>query len=67
MSLRIVLQVQVSCLSDAHEQIDHAIAMALRQRLPVYINVCCNIAGGSRLSDVWGPHLEANARTLFLV
>lgn len=41
------LQVQVSCLSDAHEQIDHAIAMALRQRLPVYINVCCNIAGGS--------------------
>ena len=40
------LQVQVSCLSDAHEQIDHAIAMALRQRLPVYINVCCNIAGG---------------------
>ena len=46
------LQVQVSCLSDAHEQIDHAIAMALRQRLPVYINVCCNIAGGSRFSGV---------------
>lgn len=37
--------VQISCLDDAHEVIDHAIATALRQRLPVYISICCNLAG----------------------
>lgn len=39
------LQVQISTLADAHEQIDHTIAQALRQRRPVYINISCNIAG----------------------
>lgn len=52
------LQVQIHCLSDAHEQIDHAIAAALRQRLPVYINICCNVAGEVRNFTI---HLCASA------
>jgi len=39
------VQVQISCLADAHEQIDHTLAQAVRQRKPVYINISCNIAG----------------------
>lgn len=32
-------------LEDAHEQIDTAIATALRESKPVYISVSCNLAG----------------------
>ena len=39
------LQVQITHLDDAHEQVDHAIAEALRQQKPVYISISCNIAG----------------------
>lgn len=38
-------QVQVHHLDSAHEAVDHCMASALRQRKPVYINVCCNLAG----------------------
>lgn len=38
-------QVQVSDMGDAHEQIDHAIATALHEQKPCYINICCNLAG----------------------
>ena len=39
------MQVQITHLDDAHEQVDHAIAEALRQQKPVYISISCNIAG----------------------
>lgn len=32
-------------MEDAHEQIDHAIATAVREQKPCYINICCNLAG----------------------
>ena len=31
-------------LEDAHEQIDKAIATALRESKPVYISISCNLA-----------------------
>ncbi|KAK9830951.1 hypothetical protein WJX81_001721 [Elliptochloris bilobata] len=37
--------VQIFSLEDAHEQIDHAIATAVREQKPCYINICCNLAG----------------------
>ncbi|KAL6782419.1 hypothetical protein ACKKBG_A06710 [Auxenochlorella protothecoides x Auxenochlorella symbiontica] len=37
-------QVIISQLSDAHEQIDHAISAALHNSKPVYIAVCANLA-----------------------
>lgn len=37
-------QVIISQLSDAHEQIDHAISCALHNSKPVYIAVCANLA-----------------------
>lgn len=41
------VQVQVHHLDSAHEMVDQCMASALRQRKPVYINVCCNIAGAA--------------------
>lgn len=38
-------QAVVNNLEDAHEQIDTAIATALRESKPVYISVSCNLAG----------------------
>ncbi|KAF8719507.1 hypothetical protein HU200_024232 [Digitaria exilis] len=38
-------QAVVNNLDDAHEQIDTAIATALRESKPVYISVSCNLAG----------------------
>lgn len=32
-------------LDDAHEQLDRAIAAALRLKKPVYINIACNLGG----------------------
>ncbi len=32
-------------LEHAHEEVDHAIAMALQHQKPVYINIACNISG----------------------
>ena len=32
-------------LEHAHEEVDHAIAMALQHQKPVYINISCNISG----------------------
>jgi len=39
------VQAVVNNLDDAHEQIDTAIATALRESKPVYISVSCNLAG----------------------
>lgn len=36
---------RIFALEDAHWQLDDAIAEALRQSKPVYINIACNIAG----------------------
>jgi pyruvate decarboxylase len=41
----ICIQAVVNYLDDAHEQIDTAIAAALRESKPVYISVSCNLAG----------------------
>ncbi|CAL5060892.1 unnamed protein product [Urochloa decumbens] len=38
-------QAVVSNLDDAHEQIDRAVATALRESKPVYISVSCNLPG----------------------
>eukprot|EP00850_Spirogloea_muscicola_P012585 SM000082S22827 [mRNA] locus=s82:82324:89962:- [translate_table: standard] len=38
-------QVVISNLEDAHAQVDHAIAVAVKESKPVYISVSCNIAG----------------------
>ncbi len=38
-------QTQVHHLDQAHEMVDDCMASALRQRKPVYLNVCCNLAG----------------------
>ncbi|CAD6271873.1 unnamed protein product [Miscanthus lutarioriparius] len=38
-------QAVINNLDDAHEQIDTAIATALRESKPVYISVSCNLAG----------------------
>lgn len=38
-------QAIINNLDDAHEQIDTAIATALRESKPVYISVSCNLAG----------------------
>ncbi|CAN6169335.1 unnamed protein product [Urochloa humidicola] len=38
-------QAVVSNLDDAHEQIDRAIATALRESKPVYISISCNLPG----------------------
>jgi pyruvate decarboxylase len=35
----------VTNLDDAHEQIDTAIATALRESKPVYISISCNLPG----------------------
>ena len=34
---------EIKCLENAHEQIDRAIAAALREQKPVYINIACNL------------------------
>lgn len=36
---------RIHTLEDAHWQLDDAIATALRDSMPVYINIACNIAG----------------------
>ncbi|EFJ12919.1 hypothetical protein SELMODRAFT_157772 [Selaginella moellendorffii] len=38
-------QAVIQHLEDAHELIDGAISTALRESKPVYISVCCNLAG----------------------
>eukprot|EP00850_Spirogloea_muscicola_P023073 SM000327S12477 [mRNA] locus=s327:9570:12933:+ [translate_table: standard] len=43
-------QVVISNLEDAHAQVDHAIAVAVKESKPVYISVSCNIAGLSHPS-----------------
>ncbi|XBI88488.1 hypothetical protein VPH35_026453 [Triticum aestivum] len=40
-------QVVINNLDDAHEQVDKAIATALRESKPVYISVACNLPGVS--------------------
>lgn len=35
----------VTNLDDAHEQIDTAIATALRESKPVYLSISCNLPG----------------------
>lgn len=39
------LQVMIQSLEDAHEEIDKAISAALTHSKPVYICICCNLAG----------------------
>lgn len=43
--LLLLFQAVVKNLDDAHEQIDTAIATALRERKPVYISIACNLFG----------------------
>ncbi|KAI3428523.1 hypothetical protein D9Q98_007346 [Chlorella vulgaris] len=38
-------QVMIQSLEDAHEEIDKAISAALTHSKPVYICICCNLAG----------------------
>ncbi|KAI4968239.1 hypothetical protein ZWY2020_005351 [Hordeum vulgare] len=40
-------QVVINNLDDAHEQVDKAIATALRESKPVYISIACNLPGVS--------------------
>ena len=39
------IQAVVTNLEDAHEQIDTAIATALRESKPVYLSISCNLPG----------------------
>ena len=39
------LQTQIVHLEDAHGLLDAAVAAAIRNSKPVYISVCCNLAG----------------------
>ena len=39
-------QVVIHSLADAHEEVDKAISAAVFHSKPVYICVCCNLAGG---------------------
>jgi TPP-dependent 2-oxoacid decarboxylase len=39
------IQAVVNNLDDAHEQIDTAIATALRESKPVYLSISCNLPG----------------------
>ena len=39
------LQTQLVHLEDVHGQMDHCLATALKESKPVYISVCCNLAG----------------------
>ena len=39
------LQTQIVHLEDAHGLLDSAVAAAMRNSKPVYISVCCNLAG----------------------
>lgn len=48
-------QVVIKHLDDAHEQLDRAIAAALRQRKPVYINIACNLGGAVHPSFARSP------------
>jgi hypothetical protein len=50
----VLFQVVISDLDRAHEQIDHAISSALLNSKPVYISVCCNLAGVPHPSFAFG-------------
>ena len=39
------LQVIIQNVEDGHALIDRAVANAMRQSKPVYISICCNLAG----------------------
>ena len=43
--LSALLQTQIVHLEDAHSLLDEAVAAAMRNSKPVYISVCCNLAG----------------------
>lgn len=47
LSMRVVnvLQTQIVHLEDAHGLLDSAVAAAIRNSKPVYISICCNLAG----------------------
>lgn len=51
-------QVVIHSLADAHEEIDKAISSAVFHSKPVYICVCCNLAGEV---EVAVPHVELTA------
>ena len=40
-----VLQTQIVHLEDAYGLLDSAVAAAIRNSKPVYISICCNLAG----------------------
>ena len=40
-----IMQTQIVHLEDAHGLLDEAVAAAIRNSKPVYISVCCNLAG----------------------
>ena len=39
------MQTQIVHLEDAYAQLDAAVAAAMRNSKPVYISICCNVAG----------------------
>lgn len=41
----LLMQTQIVHLEDAHGLLDSAVAAAMRNSKPVYISVCCNLAG----------------------
>ena len=44
------LQTQIVHLEDAYGQLDAAVAAAMRNSKPVYISICCNLAGSAHPS-----------------
>ncbi|KAK9816456.1 hypothetical protein WJX72_000539 [[Myrmecia] bisecta] len=62
-------QVVINDLDDAHEKVDDAISTAMRLSKPVYISICCNLAGLPHPSfepdpiPYWISYKESNPRS----
>lgn len=41
----LLMQTQIVHLEDAYGMLDEAVAAAMRNSKPVYISICCNVAG----------------------
>lgn len=49
------MQTQIVHLEDAYGQLDAAVAAAMRNSKPVYISICCNLAGSAHPSFAGDP------------